>query len=91
MSGIAETDVPQGPEGTLAEEKVQNSPPVLNTLQTMPGRFCPCNREAKNTQIQYLGLGRPSMLQVNNLLFSFLGSKETNFETPVISTQDNSQ
>lgn len=40
-------------------------------------------------QRRYAGLGKSRALYVNNLLFSFLGSKETNSETPMIPTQDN--
>lgn len=42
-------------------------------------------------QRRYAGLGKSRALYVNNLLFSFLGSKETNSETPMIPTQDNYQ
>lgn len=73
------------------KQPVQNNPPVLNKHQMPPERFCLCNRGAQDTQRRYAGLGKSRALYVNNLLFSFLGSKETNSETPVIPTQDNYQ
>lgn len=42
-------------------------------------------------QRRYSDLGKSRALYVNNLLFSFLGSKETNSETPMIPKQDNYQ